>query len=122
MKAILTFLFLSLFVLSSYGQEVSLKFEPNQSMGIAGLKPGQNAAINPYAGQKSIAVVENASKYPFSVRIQRGRTIVKEIPVKAKETLEFVLEKDQAFYLDATEATKALVSFKKYEADTPDQK
>ena len=87
--------------------------DPNQSMLMTGKGQGQDATINPFAGQDCYAVVENLGKRAFNVRIQAQGKLVEEITVAKGETKRIVLGKEQALYLDPNPAgkSKAKVSY-----------
>lgn len=85
----------------------------NQSMCIAGKGPGQDGAINPYLdSEHSYGIVENIGKNEFSVRIQTGEKILKQIPVKVNETKTIKLMKGEVMYFDSELKTAVKVDFK----------
>ena len=85
----------------------------SQSMCITGKGPGQDGAINPYAGEACIAVVENMGNNRFSIRVQSKGKIVAQIPIKPNETKEVRLPKGTELYFDSDLKTKAKVEFKR---------
>ena len=85
----------------------------SQSMCITGKGPGQDGAINPYAGKACIAVVENMGNNRFSIRVQSKGKIVAQIPIKPNETKEVRLPKGTELYFDSDLKTKAKVDFKR---------
>jgi len=90
-----------------------LELSPEQSMCVTGKGPGQDAAINSYSSEESIAVIENISKNSFSIRIQSKGEIIKTITVAKGKTKEIKLQKGYELYLDTELKAKAKVSFKK---------
>jgi|GEM_PF-72454 len=105
---------LSLLAISFFliGQDDVFVIESSQSMIITGKGPGQDGAINPYLGKKSIAIVENLGKHEFSVRIQKDGKIIKEIAVKASEEKEIPLGKSDELYIDTNKKAKTRLNFK----------
>lgn len=91
------------------------ELDPSQSMSITGKGPGQDAAINPYSGEKSLAVVENISDNSFEVRIQKQGEVLEIRPVAPGETEEFLLQKGYELYLDSELKARARVRFREYE-------
>ncbi|MEL7148621.1 MAG: hypothetical protein AAFO69_19760 [Bacteroidota bacterium] len=102
------------FQVTAFSQS-KLALGPNQSMCISGKGDGQDGAINPYLGQKSIAVVKNISNAAFDVRIQDGNEIIKIVALDPKEKKEFLLEKNYILLFDTDEASAAKVAFKAFE-------
>ena len=94
--------------------EAIFELRPQQSMSITGKGIGQDAAINPYNDNTSIAVVKSLSKNPFDVRVQLQGEIIDRIKVSEYEEVEIVLEKGFELYLDSQSAAKASVKFKPY--------
>lgn len=78
-----------------------------QSMIMTGKGPGQDATVNPYYGKDCYAVVENAGKRTFSIRIQQQGHILKQIPVLVGEVKRIKLLKGQELYLDPNREGKA---------------
>ncbi|MCZ4407645.1 hypothetical protein O3Q51_02410 [Cryomorphaceae bacterium 1068] len=109
----LLYLAFALFVLQANAQDDIFVLPPSQSMSITGLGEGQDAAINPYSNEKSIAVVENNSKNEFVIRVQMDGKVVNKCTIKPKETKMIELEKGAELYLDSDKKAKARVSFKK---------
>ncbi|MEM6641688.1 MAG: hypothetical protein AAF616_01810 [Bacteroidota bacterium] len=81
--------------------------EPSQSMCMTGKGSGQDATINPFAGQECIAVIKNIGKLPFNVRIQEKGDIIKTITIKRKETQKITLFKNQVLYFDSNDKGKS---------------
>lgn len=83
----------------------------NQSMLIIGKGTGQDAAINPYADQVSIAEVRNKGEAFFYVRIQNGDQFLSQTPIMPGETREFELQPGFRLYLDSEKASKSEIRF-----------
>ena len=111
-KLLLTLVLCTAFSTYTLGQDI-IELENSQSMCITGKGTGQDAAINPYSGTNSFAIVENVGSHPFSIRVQKEKTILKEIIVKPKETKKVTLLKAYELYFDSDKPTKAKVSFEK---------
>lgn len=94
--------------------EAIFDLDPNQSMLMTGKGPGQDGAINPYSGEKSIAVVSNLGDSVFNVRIQQDGEIIRECPMLPGVTREFPLEPGHELYLDTTQKSRSKVTFKKF--------
>jgi hypothetical protein len=108
----LVFIFILLF--SCKSKENILELSDNQSMSITGQGPGRDAAINPYFGKNSIAVVKNLTKNGFSARVRRTGGEIETFDVKSKEEIEIILMAGDKLFLDSENATKAEVTFKEY--------
>lgn len=111
-----TALLLTMFVLliqACSSSQTYLELTPEQSMLITGKGPGQDAAINPYQGDKSVALVKNLEGARFNVRIQRDGKIIDQVEVRLNEIKEFTLEAEDELYLDTEVNAKASVRFKK---------
>lgn len=104
-------LFVSINVTSQEREIVTLK--ANQSMGIAGQNPGQNAAINPFANQDSIVIIENIGTNPFSIRVKdkEGKTTENQIDNNIIKKIK--LFKGSILYFDSVKDATAAVTFKK---------
>lgn len=100
------------------GQNV-INLDPQQSMCITGKGQGQDAAINPYLGEASIATAENTGESALSVRIQEKGNFLYEVLIPANKVKEFRLEKDYVLYIDSTLEGQAKISFKKAPAENP---
>ena len=85
---------------------------PSQSMSVTGKGPGQDAVLNPYAGSNSIAIVKNAGKNPFTIRIHKSDKERELISVDAGEVKEILLIPGYELYLDSNQKTKAKIEFK----------
>lgn len=107
------FLVLSSFGLSAQeaaGQTISLR--PNESMCITGKGKGQDAAINPYIKEESIAQVSNLGLETFEIRLQKGGEILEIIPLKADEIKELKLAAGVELYFDSPRGGKANILFR----------
>ena len=95
--------------------QTEFDLEPSQSMLMTGKGPGQDATINPFAGEDCFAIVENLGMQAFSVRIQKKGALLDTLAVGPKERKTFKLLKDQELYLDAypTGGAKARVGYAK---------
>lgn len=111
MKKLTFIVFLGLVSLAASAQENVISLGPSESMSIAGKGPGQDAAINPYIDGNSIARIQNISKNPFSIRIQKEGEILKTISIKPKQTIEVKLHKGDELYFDSELPAKARVEF-----------
>ena len=86
-----------------------------QSMSITGKGPGQDAAINPFSGNNTIAIVKNVGASPFSVRVQDKEGNYEDFMLAPRETREVFLLKGNELYLDSNLQARARVSFRKSE-------
>jgi hypothetical protein len=91
--------------------ESEFELRANQSMLMTGKGPGQDGAINPYFGQKSIAVVANTGENKVEVRVQRDGEILSITPVEKGETKHIDLGPEDELYLDTEEKTKVDLRF-----------
>ena len=112
-KSLFILIMFALLIQACSSNQTYLELTPEQSMLIIGKGPGQDAAINPYQGEKSIALVKNLEGARFNVRIQRQGSIIDQIEVRLHETKEFILEAEDELYLDTEVNAKARVSFKR---------
>lgn len=87
--------------------------EPSQSMSITGKGPGQDAAINPYDGGNSVAVIQNIGKNTFDARVQYNGEIIKIVAIPVGQTKEVNIPKGYELYFDTLAITKAKLLFKK---------
>lgn len=93
--------------------QTEISLDGVQSMSITGKGPGQDAAINPYKGDESIALVKNVGANPIEVRIQKEGKIIKIQTVEPQQEKSFELGRGVELYLDSTKKSKALIDFKK---------
>ncbi len=106
-------LLFTILAFSCKSKESVFKLDPNQSMLMTGKGPGQDGAINPYSGQKCIAVVENVGTKTFSVRVKSGDD-VNNYDVNSNSIKSIILEVGDELYLDSEFNSKAKVTFEKY--------
>ena len=109
------FVVLSLLLLTSFsafGQSV-FELDGSQSMSITGKGAGQDAAINPYLTDDSVAVVENIGKNDFVIRIQSKGKLVKRVTIAPNQVKEVAILKGYELYFDSELKATAQVSFKK---------
>ncbi|MFK7809861.1 MAG: hypothetical protein AB8F74_18790 [Saprospiraceae bacterium] len=109
---VICLLFLVIFEVTAQTEFV---LEPSQSMIMTGKGPGQDATINPYAGQNCYALVKNIGKRKFSIRVQQDGNIVEEISILKGESKKVKLLKGYELYLDPNEkgTTKASIDYEK---------
>lgn len=106
---------LFLLILTSCGSSDSIfELDPNQSMLMTGKGPGQDAAINPYTNEKSIAEVTNLGDTVFNVRIQQDGKVLNETALLPGVTREFTLDPGYELYLDSEQKSRSKVTFKKF--------
>lgn len=99
--------------LLGYSQKEVLEFTPSQSMCITGKGLGQDAAINPYTNEKSIAVIKNIGANSLEAWVQKEGEIIFLKEINDKETEEVILEVGYEQYIDTELGSKAKVKFKK---------
>jgi len=87
--------------------------EASQSMCISGKGPGQDAAINPYYGKNSRALVRNLGTSSMSIRVQKGREIIKIYELPGNKKVEILLNADQQLYFDSEGEATVDVSFRR---------
>lgn len=105
---------LPLLLLFSCGtQSAVIDLPASQSMLITGKGPGQDAAINPFSGENSLAVVKNMGTAPFSVRVQDKAGNYEEFVVSPGESRDIFLLAGKELYLDSSLRSRARVSFQK---------
>ena len=111
------FLAISLLFLIQFEGTAQTEFvlDPSQSMIMTGKGPGQDATINPYFGQECYALVKNIGERKFSIRVQQGGKIIKEISIKNGELKKVKLLKGYELYLDPNSQgiAKASVDYEK---------
>ncbi|MDP5169319.1 MAG: hypothetical protein NWR72_03685 [Bacteroidia bacterium] len=115
MRKLVQLLMLVLALQACSASESIFGLSPQQSMCITGKGAGQDAAFNPYSNSKSLAIVKSLDENPFSIRVQMNGEVLENIEVLKNETKEVVLEKGYELYLDSEFASKARVTFKKYD-------
>lgn len=114
MKIFLPTLLFLLFLASCGSSDSIFELDPNQSMLMTGKGPGQDAAINPYTNEKSIAIVTNLGDTVFSVRIQHNGEILNDSPLLPGVTREYTLEPGYELYLDSEQKSRSKVTFKAF--------
>ena len=90
---------------------------PSQSMLMTGKGPGQDGAINQFAGKDCYAIVENIGKDEFSIRIQKNGKIIETVSVTQREEKKVTLLKGYELYIDTDTQGKfkARVDFEEME-------
>lgn len=117
MKILIFILGLTIFTQYQSFAQTEFDLDPLQSMLMTGKGPGQDGAINPFAGQDCYAIVENMGKNEFSIRIQQNGEILDTVPVSKHEKKKVKLLKGHELYLDAEAQGKvrAKVDFEQME-------
>ena len=100
MKTAIVLLCLVFLTLHQTWAQTEFKLEPSQSMLMTGKGPGQDATINPFAGEDCFAIVENIGTLEFSIRIQKQGRIIDTIPISKGEIKKITLLRGQELYLD----------------------
>ena len=115
-KILFLFAFALLIPAMSHAQD-TFRLDASQSMLMTGKGAGQDGAINPYAGQNCIAVVENIGQHEVSIRVQQKGQVLQTLTVAAGQTQMVKLLKGHELYLDATDKgkVKAKLSFEPLE-------
>ncbi|MEJ2583895.1 MAG: hypothetical protein P8Z38_02265 [Robiginitalea sp.] len=104
---------LSLLLVLSCGPSATvIELPAAQSMSITGKGPGQDAAINPFTGNNSMAIVENLGPNPFSIRVEDKQGNYRELPLNPGETREVFLRAGEKLYLDSYLESRAKISFR----------
>lgn len=94
-------------------QSTTFVLEPSQSMLMTGKGPGQDGAINPYAGTDSQALIQNIGPGPFQIRVQKQGEILETLPIKPGETKTVKLLNGYELYFDTEVKTSVKLEFKK---------
>lgn len=115
MKALILFFCLISFSQTKLYAQTVFELEPSQSMIMTGKGSGQDATINPYAGEDCFAIVKNIGKRQFSIRVQKEEKIIEEIPIMKGELKKIKLLKGCELYLDPNPEgiAKASVGYEK---------
>ena len=113
MKPTLYLTILLLCIYSTSQSQSIFNLEPSQSMLMLGKGKGQDAIINPYPDESSIAVIDNIGENAFSIRIQSKGDIIKIIDIQPNASRRETLLKGYELYLDTEFKTKARVSVEK---------
>ena len=98
----------------SYAQDV-IVLDDNQSMSITGKGPGQDAAINPYIGSDSYAIIKNIAGAPFEARVQQNGKIISIVKILRGKEVKLKLLKGHELYFDSTKKSKVSIKFEKAE-------
>ena len=114
MKITISALLLFLMVTACSTQSSIFEFSGEQSMLMTGKGQGQDGAINPYFGEKSIAIVKNLGPSGLYVRIQKNGELIENVAVDPSERRSFVLEEGYELYLDSEGVGRARLDFKRY--------
>lgn len=114
LKTILLSASLLLMSVVMQAQESVIELDGQQSMCITGKGQGQDAAINPYIGSKSIAVIQNFGKNPFSIRVQKQGQILSTQEIAPGLKQKVILEAGQELYFDGDRKTTADVKFERF--------
>ena len=114
MKKLLLLLLLTAYCQLDTQAQAKFELEPGQNMLMTGKGQGQDGAINPYFGQKSIAIVRNLGPSGLYVRIQKEGELIENVAVDPRKTRKFVLEEGYELYLDSEGVGRARLDFKKY--------
>ncbi len=105
-------IWISLSVTGCGSSEDIFEVGAGQSMLLTGKGPGQDAAINPFAGNPCVAIIENLSNADFKARVVHLEE-TKIFPVKEGQTVKVPLEAKSQLLLDALDTSKARVKFEK---------
>ena len=83
-------------------------------MSISGKGAGQDAAINPFLNEGSIAIVKNIGKAEVSIRVQYLGKITKQMRLAPARITRVQLPKGHELYFDGMkQKTSVEVSFRK---------
>ena len=108
---ILSLLFAAQYHLSA---QVILELSPSQSMSVTGKGSGQDAAINPYSGSNSLALIENVGENEFTIRVQNKKgKIIESVMIQPNKTKDIRLLLGYELFLDCELEAKAKVNFEK---------
>lgn len=113
MKKLLILLCITLATQFEMFAQIEFELEPSQSMSITGKGPGQDAAKNPFSGTNCYAIIENAGKNEFTIRIQEKGEVIKTISIGKGATKRVKLLKGYELYLDSKLKGKAKIEFEK---------
>jgi hypothetical protein len=83
---------------------------PKQSMLITGKGIGQDATINPFAGEDCYAIVKNIGNEIFFARVQNKGKVIEALPIKKNEAVKVKLLIGYQLYLDTKTRKKAKAS------------
>ena len=110
---VLPLFFLILSLQACAPRQQVLDLEASQRMCISGKGPGQDAAINPYYGQNSRALVRNLGTSSMSIRLQKAGEIVKIYELPGKQKVEILLNADQQLFFDSEDKARVDISFRR---------
>ncbi len=115
MKNTLSFLLLLFILQACSSNAIIIELDNVQSMIMTGKGPGQDATINPYAGEDCIAIVKNVGERTFSIRIQRDGEVLETMDCVKGEKKEITLLAGNELYLDPNPEgpSKARVDYKR---------
>lgn len=115
MKSLLAMLCLTFLTQYEAAAQTEFQLDPSQSMLMTGKGPGQDGAINPFLGEDCYAIVENAGKQAFSIRVQQNGEIVETLRIAGKEEKKVTLRRGYEMYFDTDRKgkVKARVGFEK---------
>ena len=83
---------------------------PKQSMLITGKGIGQDATINPFAGEDCYAILKNIGNEIFFARVQNKGKVIEILPIKKNETAKVKLLTGYELYVDTKTRKKAKAS------------
>ena len=83
---------------------------PKQSMLITGKGIGQDATINPFAGEECYAIVKNIGNEIFFARLQNKGKVIEIHPIKKTEAVKVKLLVGYELYFDTKIQKKAKAS------------
>ncbi|MBX2845672.1 MAG: hypothetical protein KTR13_05595 [Saprospiraceae bacterium] len=113
MKQILL-LFAAMCLFSCAQNSVTINSENIVSMCVTGKGPGQDAAINPYAGEASVAIVKNIGDTPFQIRhTNNNQEIIELLPIGPGEKINVQLGATDHMYFDSESPYDTKVAFKR---------
>ncbi len=112
MKYLLSIFFAFTSIVAFSQEEVIFELDGVQSMSITGQGPGQDAAINPYEGQDTFAIIKNIGENPFSIRVKDASGKTTNTPIKPEEMKKITLLKGSILYFDSEKKTKTTLLFK----------
>jgi len=81
-----------------------------QSMLITGKGIGQDATINPFAGEDCYAILKNIGNEIFFARVQNKGKVIEILPIKKNETAKVKLLTGYELYLDTKTRKQAKAS------------
>lgn len=100
MKRTLSFLVLIIFFQACSPKAAIIELDNQQSMIMTGKGSGQDATINPYAGEDCVAIVKKVGERTFSIRIQMEGKILETLDCEKGKKIEIPLLAGNELYLD----------------------